>query len=79
MNILKIDYDKLYSEFWYQTYYKGNKIIFLMSQETLNFIKNQMFNLYFTSSKNKTQKLFNCEIAIANSLPYGDIKLVKEC
>lgn len=79
MNILKIDYDKLYSEFWYQTYYKGNKIIFLMSQETLNFIKSQMFDLYFTSSKNKNQKLFNCEIAIANWLPYGDVKLVKEC
>lgn len=77
INIFKIDLDKIYSEFWYQTYYKKNKIIFLMSQKTLDFIKNQMINsIYFTKNKDGYYQLFFRNIAIANYLSYGNIKIV---
>ena len=80
INIFKIDRDKIYAEFWYQTYYKGNKIIFLMSQKTLDFIKNQMIDsVYLTKNKDGDYQLFYRNIAIANYLSYGDIKIVNEC
>lgn len=79
INIFKIDLNKIYVEFWYQTYYKKNKIIFLMSQKTLDFIKSQMIDsIYFTKDKDGHYQLFYRNIAIANYLSYGDIEIVNE-
>ena len=79
MNIFKINYKELYLKFWYQTYYKNNQIIFLMSQKTLDFVKDQMFNSIHFTEKNGHPQLFFCNIAIADWLSYGDVKIVKEC
>lgn len=79
MNIFKINYKELYFEFWYQTYYKNNQIIFLMSQKTLDFVKNQMSNSIHFTEKNGHPQLFFHNIAIADWLSYGDVKIVKEC
>ena len=79
MNIFKINLDKIYSEFWYQTYYKKNKIIFLMSQKTLDFVKDQISNSIHFTEKDGHPQLFFHNIAIADWLFYGDVKIVNEC
>ena len=88
MNIININYEKLsrsVNEYIMSNNtlyacpdgyikYEYNKPIILMNNDTLNFLKEK--NKYYIKEKtNKDNLIFDCHIAIANWLPFGEVEL----